>query len=143
MCIFRTTYGRRYKKMMCSTEENMALKSEKKKEWQKEYNRKNREHLNTKRKEWVKKNPEKNKQIQRRAELKKKYGITLEQYDEMFVKQGGLCAVCLEPQVDFSLRFAVDHSHKTGKVRGLLCGNCNTTLGLIGEKHQSLQRMVA
>ena len=56
-----------------------------------------------------------------------KYGITKEQYDEMFANQGGKCAVC--GGQDRRGVLCVDHDHATGKVRGLLCNNCNATLG--------------
>ena len=54
---------------------------------------------------------------------RKKYGISLEQYDEIFQKQKGLCALCLRPSKTYKL--AVDHDHKTKKIRGLLCLICN------------------
>lgn len=59
--------------------------------------------------------------------LKKRYGITVEQYAEMFDKQKGGCAICgKEPD---RIRLHVDHDHATGKVRGLLCFDCNLVLG--------------
>ena len=54
--------------------------------------------------------------------LQKVYGLTLEQYNQMFVSQNGKCKICNESQ---EKRLCVDHCHKTGKVRGLLCSNCN------------------
>ena len=54
-------------------------------------------------------------------------GITLEQYDQMLAAQKGLCAICEEPP-DHA-RLFIDHCHKTGKVRGLLCSVCNRGLG--------------
>ena len=44
-------------------------------------------------------------------------------------KQDGCCAICKKPQVEFKRAFAVDHDHKTGEIRGLLCSKCNITLG--------------
>jgi hypothetical protein len=61
------------------------------------------------------------------AALKKKYGITKEQHDELLRNQGGVCAICKCHQRYQSL--AVDHDHKTGHVRGLLCMQCNRGLG--------------
>lgn len=55
------------------------------------------------------------------------YGLTVEQYEEMFSKQDGVCAICKQPWK--TRRLAVDHCHKTGKIRGLLCGRCNGQLG--------------
>jgi cytochrome c peroxidase len=66
--------------------------------------------------------------VQRRAELKRLYGITLEDYADMFSKQNGVCAICKE-ECTTKKSLSVDHSHKTGKVRGLLCNGCNTSLG--------------
>jgi hypothetical protein len=59
----------------------------------------------------------------------KAYGIkfTLEQYDVMLAAQNGHCAICLS--IPGKRRFHVDHCHKTGKVRGLLCFNCNVGIG--------------
>jgi Recombination endonuclease VII len=62
--------------------------------------------------------------------LKRNYGITVAQYDAMFTAQGGVCAICAE-SVEGSLH--VDHDHTTDAVRGLLCGNCNTAIGLFQE----------
>ena len=61
----------------------------------------------------------------RKMNLKRSFGITVEQYDELFEKQNGCCAVCEKHQDNFRTRLAVDHNHKTGEIRGLLCNNCN------------------
>lgn len=58
--------------------------------------------------------------------LRKLYGISLTQYTELFNKQDGHCAICKEIS-DKTL--SVDHDHRTGKVRGLLCHDCNRALG--------------
>lgn len=58
--------------------------------------------------------------------LKKKYGITVEQYDEILKSQYGSCAIC---DRIFDINLAVDHNHETGKIRGLLCFVCNVTVG--------------
>ncbi len=57
--------------------------------------------------------------------LLKKYGITEEQYDELHRKQRGCCAVCGRPSAKWKARLSVDHDHKTGDIRGLLCAYCN------------------
>src|ERR1700730_4434188 len=70
----------------------------------------------------------------RAASYKRRYGITFEQYEDMFAEQGGVCAACGKPEKKFSnkskqiTRLHVDHCHKTGRVRGLLCNDCNTAL---------------
>jgi predicted nucleic acid-binding Zn ribbon protein len=71
----------------------------------------------------------------RKWAIKRSFGITLEQYNEMLEKQGGLCAICGQPESakngwNSKTRFlAVDHCHDTGKIRGLLCTQCNQGLG--------------
>lgn len=61
--------------------------------------------------------------------LKHRYGITKEEYISMLEGQGGGCALCGVPESEKTLY--VDHCHKTGKVRGILCPKCNTTVGQI------------
>jgi len=58
--------------------------------------------------------------------IKSKFNLTVDQYEGMVAQQGDLCAICKTKPAD---RYNVDHDHKTGKVRGLLCGRCNTGLG--------------
>ena len=60
--------------------------------------------------------------------LKKNYGLTLSQYREMRDAQDGLCAICGKADTS-GKNLAVDHCHKTGRVRKLLCWVCNTTIG--------------
>lgn len=64
--------------------------------------------------------------------LKRRYGITLEQYDKMFEEQNGNCAICGLPEL--MRRLSVDHNHKTGEVRALLCHQCNL---MIGHAHEN------
>ena len=81
-----------------------------------------------KRNSWYQKNKKKNKDHQ----LKYKFGITIEDFDRMVESQNGLCAICEGENVKIRgkvVALAVDHNHKTGKVRGLLCNGCNTSLG--------------
>lgn len=74
-------------------------------------------------------------------DLKSKYGITLEQYNEMLNSQGGVCAVCHNPPSE-SKRLAVDHNHKTGEVRALLCSKCNCALGQLNEDPELIQALL-
>jgi hypothetical protein len=64
----------------------------------------------------------------RAGHLRRKYGISLAQYDEMLVAQDGRCLLCgSPPEPPYSLH--VDHDHGTGRIRGLLCFSCNNALG--------------
>ena len=75
----------------------------------------------------------KDPEIKRRKnnyELKKYYNISLNEYEKMISKQNSCCKICNRHQNLFKYEFAVDHNHKTGKIRGLLCQPCNTALGL-------------
>jgi len=73
----------------------------------------------------------------REYQLKYKFGITVEQYNQMFVEQNGTCLIC--HQVNIRGRYlVVDHNHKTGKIRGLLCYHCNNGLGQFKDNIDSL-----
>lgn len=63
-------------------------------------------------------------------ELKKYYNITLDQYREMLINQKNCCKICDRHESLFKYELAVDHCHKTSKIRGLLCQPCNTAIGL-------------
>jgi Recombination endonuclease VII len=76
----------------------------------------------------------KNSERKRDLTYKKRYGITLVQYNELLVKQNFACAICETPQSMLPKRLNVDHNHETGKVRGLLCWDCNKRLGWIENK---------
>jgi hypothetical protein len=78
---------------------------------------------------WRKENPERELD----NHLKRNYGITIDDYNEMFQEQGGRCAICGKHQSEFKNRLYVDHNHSTGTVRGLLCQKCNTAIGLLSD----------
>ena len=67
--------------------------------------------------------------------FKNKFNITLDEYKKILIEQNGVCAICFNPEYSVHGRsqkpvnLAVDHCHKTGKVRGLLCRSCNQVLG--------------
>jgi len=67
-------------------------------------------------------------------QIQKRYGITREQYEALLEKQGGVCAICEREHKDLGAKdFSVDHCHKTGRVRGLLCHQCNSAIGFLQE----------
>lgn len=57
------------------------------------------------------------------------YGVGLDEYDKLFTVQEGRCAICGKHQTELSKVLSIDHDHRTGKIRGLLCQNCNLALG--------------
>ncbi len=66
----------------------------------------------------------------------KRYGITAEYFNEMYDLQEGRCGICDKP---FQKRPDVDHDHKTGEVRGLLCRGCNVGLGWAEKYHEEVK----
>lgn len=73
----------------------------------------------------------------RQRQLAEKYGITLSEYEGMFEDQEGVCAICQKPS---DRPLVVDHCHATGRVRGLLCFNCNVGLGYYADRPECLRR---
>lgn len=76
----------------------------------------------------------------RSANLKYNFGIDLDAYNELYKKQNKVCAICKTHET--KNRLHVDHCHKTGKVRGLLCGRCNTALGSFQDNLKWLQAAI-
>ena len=97
---------------------------------------------------WVKNNPERSRLYSRKRLLKKAYDITIEQYEQMWESQQGLCAnpgcTFTAPKVmdDYRAGLGVDHNHTTGQVRALLCTGCNAALGNIAEDPKRLAGLV-
>ena len=84
-------------------------------------------------KEWKKANPDKV-----RSHNLRRYGVTVEQYEQMLKAQKGGCWVC--GSTPKKRRLHVDHSHKSGKIRGLLCHRCNRGLAWFSDKSERLRR---
>jgi len=74
--------------------------------------------------------------------IRKSYGISLEEYMTLLKAQDYKCAICQKHQSKEARRFVVDHSHQTGKVRGLLCNQCNRALGGFKDTSTLLERAV-
>jgi 5-methylcytosine-specific restriction endonuclease McrA len=81
--------------------------------------------------------PEFYKKAQRASALKKQYGITYEEYEDMLRQQEGKCVICGEVRL-----LHVDHCHKTNRVRGLLCSSCNGGLGMFKDNKQTLAKAI-
>ena len=62
------------------------------------------------------------------SQLRSRYGLSLVEYEKLFLQQRGVCAICRQ-----RMARAVDHDHATGRVRGLLCFACNKGIGLLGD----------
>lgn len=77
--------------------------------------------------------------VQRKAELKRLYGITFDDYVSLYKKQNGVCAICLQ-ECKTRKSLSVDHDHDTMAVRGLLCNRCNRAIGMLGEDPDILER---
>lgn len=76
------------------------------------------------------------KRLRKRASnLKQRYGLTISQFDRLKRKTKGVCPICRSRQATH-----VDHCHKTGLIRGVLCQKCNTGLGMIGDSLPSARR---
>ena len=82
----------------------------------------------------------------RRTNLKNDFGITLEQYNEMLEIQNGVCALCgleeTSKQRGKIVNLSVDHCHTSGKIRALLCRNCNTGLGNFNDDISKLEKAI-
>jgi 5-methylcytosine-specific restriction endonuclease McrA len=78
----------------------------------------------------------------RQIDLRRKYGLSLEDFNAMLAAQGGVCAVCgTDDPKGRHDTFAVDHDHETDEVRGLLCNPCNLALGIAEDDPQRLRAM--
>jgi hypothetical protein len=78
-------------------------------------------------------------QCGRNSKLKKRYGITLDEYADILAEQNGVCAICGYAPSSTDKALAVDHNHITKKVRGLLCSWCNRGLGLFKDSPYLLE----
>ncbi len=107
------------------------------KEYQKQYRLNNKEKI----KQYCMNNKELRKQQRRKINLKQ-YGITPKQYNEIFNKQEGKCAICDKHQNEFKRALFVDHNHITNKIRGLLCSKCNFILGNANDSIELLEKTI-
>jgi len=85
--------------------------------------------------QWRKANPNR----LRNYALKRFYGCTWKQREKMAIKQNYKCLICEKSEEALTKILVVDHCHKTGKIRGLLCNNCNNGIGYLKENMKSLK----
>lgn len=97
---------------------------------------------------WVLNNPEKMALSKRKHRLKKEYGMTIEQFDELYKQQNGVCAICgktspnTKKQHYSKTGLYIDHNHKTKTIRGLLCNRCNRATGMFEDDIELLKKVV-
>ena len=94
-------------------------------------------------------NPNKFKAYRERSRPKERlkwiwfrFGLSKEEYESLVTKQGGKCAICGGPPIRANKHLDVDHNHSTGKVRGLLCSNCNIGLGMFLDSEELLDTAI-
>jgi hypothetical protein len=103
------------------------------------------------RKDWRKNNREKARDQARKHQktyntnhpgrrLKHKYNLTLEEYEQLMEKHNRRCAIC--GKEDRGIRLCIDHDHKTGEIRGLLCRKCNLGLGYFMDNAEALTNAI-
>jgi len=99
-------------------------------------------------KDWREKNADHKKRYAKKYHIERKYNISWEEYQEMLSKTNGVCPLCLnefiltEGQGCRKNMPVLDHCHKTGVNRGIICQSCNLTIGKVNEDVETLQRMV-
>lgn len=92
---------------------------------------------------WADKNPPRQRAYDRRFWLKRRWGPDgAEAYERLLVEQNGVCAIC-EQSCSSGMALAIDHDHTSGAMRGLLCRDCNTSLGKFKDSAVILRRAVA
>ena len=110
--------------------------------YMKEYNA--RKEVKERSAQWYQDNKEHKDLYNRKRLLKYKYNITLEEYNELFEKQNGCCAICgiHQSMITSGRSLAVDHCHKTKKIRGLLCFLCNTGIGKLNDDIELMKKAI-
>jgi hypothetical protein len=71
-----------------------------------------------------------------------RYGITVEEYEQIWYSQNGCCAICGIAEKELKKKLHIDHNHTTGRIRGLLCSNCNIAIGLLKDDIVRLSKAI-
>lgn len=138
----KTYYQENKEKILQRKRKLYQENKEERREKQREYHYANRVERNEYSKKYHALNGDRHKERCRKADLKRKFNITIEDYDILFEKQNGCCGICNNPQEKFEFRLAVDHDHETGEVRGLLCSRCNLGLAKFGDNIEGIMKVV-
>lgn len=72
--------------------------------------------------------------------LGRNYGITIDQFDVILARQGGVCAICGSPDPRWTKAWHVDHDHRSGFIRGILCQGCNLLVGMSRDRADVLRQ---
>jgi hypothetical protein len=102
------------------------------------YNAKHKEQIDARKKEYYTNHKEQFFTSERKFRLKNKYGITVEDYEDMYAEQDGCCSICDRHYPVL----CIDHCHTTGAVRGLLCSECNKALWFLHDDINIFQRAI-
>lgn len=138
----RRHYLANREKHKAKTQAWQAANPERSAQLQREYRERNKDKLAAKRKEIYEKNKPAER-LQRRHAKIRKYGLTPAEFDAMLDAQGRVCAICgTDKPSKRDNTFRIDHCHKTGNVRGLLCMKCNSALGMLQDSIPSLQKAI-
>lgn len=99
---------------------------------------------NKKARDWTAANSHRDdyKKRKRANYYKHKYNLSIEQVEEIFDNQNGCCDICRKQLHKGFQGFDVDHCHKTGKIRGILCNNCNKAIGGLQESVENLKSAI-
>jgi len=111
-------------------------------DWMRKYLSENSERIKERRKEYFRRRIEDDPDFIRRCHLQGTFGITLEEYNDLLEAQDGVCAICGKTPEENGRSLAVDHCHKTGKIRGLLCQVCNAGLGSFKDNQDILRKAI-
>jgi len=89
---------------------------------------------------WAKQTPEERAIRKHKYAIKYKFKMTSTEYKKLYDEQGGKCALCETHESDLTKKLCVDHCHKTGNIRGLLCLRCNSSLAQFGDNVKGLKK---
>ena len=107
------------------------------------WRRANRDHVRAYSRNYYHTDPKRANEMNRKCNVRRKFGLPPEQYDVMLRNQNGCCAICGRHQSVLTRALAVDHDRETGQVRDLLCGSCNTGIGLFIHDPERIERAAA